>query len=192
MNNFWNWLYFGTGGEAGWHRIASPPFIAIDLLWGLVIVSIVSIAPSKASQIVILPLSGALIALAVAWAGNVQTLILSEEVKRVLPVSAGGIADYLFPFQLGILVLLIALAAWALAAFGVFDFYGDGDKSGLTLQVFGAAKSERLQATVMVILLALSSLAIRTCWQVLRHIFVLIELVARVRKAIEESERNRS
>jgi hypothetical protein len=178
MNNFWRWLWSGTGGDPGWHRITGP-VLAFDVLLALVMVALTEAKPSDISRIVLIPISGAFIAFGVAWSGNLQSLILSPEIGRLVEVSRGGLADYLFPFQLGLLLLFFTLGTWAVAALGAFDFVQASEASEL-----GPLEEKRLQRaaqTCLTVLFFVGSVSMRTCWQITRHALILIELTVLIK-----------
>lgn len=54
-----------------------------------------------------------------AWAGNAHSLILSREIKSISLMHPGGFVEYVYPFQLGLFVILGTIAFWAIAALGI-------------------------------------------------------------------------
>lgn len=55
MPSFWVWLFFGTGGRAGWKNLIQP-WLIVDLVFGLVLGFVAEVNILEASRAVLFPL----------------------------------------------------------------------------------------------------------------------------------------
>lgn len=86
------------------------------------------------------------------WAGNAHALMQSQEIVEYAKKKAGGMPDYVFTFQLCILVNVVTICLWAIP----------------TLEIPYPFSSTKMQGaldwTSKAMLFGLTSLAIRTGW----------------------------
>jgi hypothetical protein len=120
-----------------------------------------------------MPLAGILIGLSFAWAGNMLALLQSSEIRRLSTYHPGGFAEYVYLYQLAILLLLIALCLWGLAGLGLMEVSGNTD--GIWW----------LNQPARVILFGTCSLAIRTCWQVVGSVSLMLIAQKQIADAIQ-------
>jgi hypothetical protein len=117
---FWRWFTKGSGGKAGFKRLINLWMLFhVGVGWGLS--RLVPLELASAANAVLLPLVGILIGLAFAWAGNAQALMQSTEIDELAEHHEGGFVDYVYTYQLAILVILVTIVLWALAGLEVYD-----------------------------------------------------------------------
>jgi hypothetical protein len=151
--SFWGWLFRGSGAGPGIRRFFDRWLVG-HLGMGAALAWLVPVSISEAANVVLLPLAGILIGLTFAWAGNAQALLQAAEIEDLAEMRKGGFPEYVFTFQMAVFVLLVTLVAWGLGGLGVFD------------QVcLWACPTWAYDATKGA-LFALSSAALRECWQV--------------------------
>jgi len=117
MNNvpiptFWRWFFLGLNQKAGYRRIAN--------WWGLfhfaagaVVAFFVNIDIQDLAKSALLPLMAILVGLTFSWAGNVNAIMQTDEVQKFLE-SKGGAAEYVFTFQLCILINISVICVWCI------------------------------------------------------------------------------
>lgn len=110
---------------------------------------LVRATPADVATRILVPVISILVALTFAWAGNAQAVLRTADFRRVARQHAGGIAEYVYSFQLCILVLLTTISAWSLVALGS--------------PIIVAAPEGYILTTL---LYAALSLSIRSSWQV--------------------------
>lgn len=154
---FWTWLVRGmAGGKPGYRRVINV-WTAFHVGVGLALAVGTSMAISQVASGVVLPLAGILVGLAFAWAGNAQALLQTKELVAMGKAVPGKMYDYIYTYQLAILVLIVAFVSWSIASIGVID--GILDKCVLPVESAG-------RLLVKTFLFSVSSLAIRECWHV--------------------------
>jgi hypothetical protein len=151
---FIKWLFRGTGGPCGLSRIINP-WLALHALGGTAIAYLVERDPETVANAAILPLASILVGLVFAWSGNAQALLQQPEIEAISGKYKGGIADWVFQYQLAIAILLFSLIVWGLTAMGV------SLSSTLGLTEFAHSIAERA------LLYSLSIVALRECWSVI-------------------------
>ena len=146
--NFWRWLMWGHEGASGFRLLFWSPWTLVHLAIGFGLAELVDLPMHKAAQIFLLPLAGIFIGLSFAWAGNAQALLMEKEIELLADFHPDGIHTYVYTFQLAILVILVTLVAWGLAALKVLEIFQE------VLYVMEA------------LLYFLASLTVRECWHV--------------------------
>lgn len=151
--SFWRWLAKGSGGKPGYSRLINR-WLFLHIGMGVLLAWLVQVDLQTAANTVLLPLVGILIGLCFAWAGNAQALLQADEIAEMSRHHEGGFAEYVFTYQAAILAILVAVVAWALAGFGIFD------------TTWPTTERRRFYFCLETFLFALSSLTLRECWHV--------------------------
>ncbi|NIW12447.1 MAG: hypothetical protein GWN31_00620, partial [Candidatus Thorarchaeota archaeon] len=120
MISFWRWFFIGSGAGPGIRRLFDL-WLAVHVAVGLTLSLLVPISLEVSANGLLLPLAGIFIGLSFAWGGNAQALIQTSEILQLASKRKGGFLEYLFAYQLAILLILISLTCWAVAGLGVFD-----------------------------------------------------------------------
>lgn len=153
LPSFWQWLFRGTTGRAGWRKFLNS-WLLLHVGLGWAIATLVQVSLREAANAVLLPLAGIFVGLSFAWAGNAQALLQSKEIETFSQFHEGGFEEYAFTFQAAILTILSTLVVWGIAGLGVYErrcFWQCG------VYVYRVAE---------VVLYSLASLTLRECWQV--------------------------
>lgn len=179
--SFWVWFAVGTGGRPGWINLVQP-WLIVDLVVGLGLGFVADINVLDASRAVLFPLVSIFVAVSVAWAGNAHSLILSREIKSISLRHPGGFVEYVYPFQLGMLVILVTISLWAIAAIGIdVSLIPEDVKKGI-------AKA------YSIVLFFVVSLSVRVTWQTVCLVLNLLiygDYVKSVTASIEMREGRR-
>ena len=183
---FKEWFCTGSGNGPGYRHVVSR-MLVLDGVIGLLLACTVNLDLPAVSSIIVLPLVGILIGLVFAWAGNVQSILQETELELLSKSYPGGFVEFVYSYQLTILVLLGTLVAWGLAALG---------PGTDLLKVFSAwfmPEWVRTSVRVTNVLIAstyfaLSSLALRECWGVAKSAGTLLIARIEIRKALRAAE----
>lgn len=151
LPEFWRWFITGTGGRAGYRRIVNR-WLLVHIAIGLVLAFSISASIVDVASRALLPLMAILIGITFSWAGNAHALLQSNEIIKLATKRLGGIAEYIFTFQLCILVILVTMALWV-APFLELPYLLDSVLRRESFDVLSSA-----------VLYGLLSLAIRTSW----------------------------
>lgn len=171
---FWDWLLRGSGGGAGYKRVANRWLILhIAVGFGLAYAQLDSM--KDVARIVLLPFAAVLVGLAFAWAGNAQALLQAEEIREISNFRAGGFIEYVFTYQLSILVLLVTLCVWGVMALGVWDDRWPTRKDFLAY------------LAIKTVALTLLSVSIRECW----HVVLGAQTMLLMRKQVQDARLRR-
>lgn len=154
--NFWRWLVRGREGASGIRLLFWNPWTCLHFAVGFAMAELVVFPIHEAAQIFLFPLAGIFIGLSFAWAGNAQALLMEKEIEQLAEFHPDGIHTYVYTYQLAILVLLVTLVMWGLAALKVFET--------VTGQMY----------VVEATLYFLASLTVRECWHVVMGSQLLI------------------
>src|SRR5690606_9992672 len=116
--------------KPGYRRIVDR-WLLLHLSVGGLISSFAGITLGDASQAVLLPLMAVFVGLTFSWAGNAHALLQSSEIIQLASGRSGGIAEYIFTFQLSILIVLVTLLGWIIPLLEL-PFLVIGDVSSAT------------------------------------------------------------
>ena len=180
--NFTSWILKGhEGSKPGYKRVLNP-WLILHVCIGLLLSCLIETPIQKVSQTILLPMMGVLIGLTFAWAGNAQGFIQSQEIITLSKNKPGGYIDYIFTYQLSILIVLICSGLWGLAAID-FKEIGIGDQS-----VHLKYLPETAKLIIKSVLYFILSLAIHESWSVIKgvHYFLIVR-----NKVYEVSERQK-
>lgn len=168
--NFWRWFLRGSGGKSGIRRLLDR-WVVLHFGVGLALAIAVPVDLSMAANAVLLPLVGILIGLAFAWAGNAQALMQSTEIDELAEYHRGGFVDYVYTYQLAILVILTTIVLWGLAGLDMYD------------KRWPTPSCTTYYFSVKVILYAMSSLTLRECWHVVLGAQFMLLAQRRIKKS---------
>lgn len=146
--NYWMWVFAG-----GYKRVING-WLFVQIALGAGCAWLVTDSLKSTATSILMPGMGVLVGLTFAWGANAQALLQSAEIQALARHSRGGFPQYVYTFQTAILVVLSALAMWALAGFGVFD--GRWPTTARATQYF----------VVETMLYTLAAIALRESWQV--------------------------
>lgn len=168
MISFWRWFFFGSGAEPGIKGFFDI-WLFFHIAVGFCSAFVVSGSLQQIGGNLILPLAGVFIGLAFAWGGNAQSLMQSAEIENFSRFNAGGFEDYVYSFQLAILVLIVTITCWGVAGVGVFDHFWPKN-SNITYRYISA------------FLFFLISISIRECWHVVLASQMLLLIRYKIRR----------
>jgi hypothetical protein len=149
---FWTWFFFGLQSSSGLAKLLNR-WIFLHALAGISLAYLVQKPLTDVATTFLLPLAGILVGLSFAWAGNAQAMLQTEELEKLSKQLPDGIETYLYTFQEAILIILVTMTLWGLAALGLFCAF---------------------ETLAKVILFFLASLALRECWHVVLGSQVMI------------------
>ena len=165
--NFWKWLIKGLKTKPGISKFLDF-WLCCHVIVSIFLAYWIDTSPQDAASTLILPLASIFIGLSFAWAGNAQALLREAELESLVESHPDGLENYVYTFQLAILVILITLASWGLAGLGFFEkppFSG-----------------EKIKFVVESILYFLASITLRECWHVVLGSQIMIITRYNIRK----------
>jgi hypothetical protein len=152
LPGFWVWFFRGTGERAGLWRLFDSWLIA-HVVIGTALAYLVQRPIGDVAEKALIPMMAIFVGLTFSWAGNAHALLQSKEVVNLGKSRSGGIFEYVYTFQLCILVMLLTIIAWVVPLLNL-PFLLNGF---IALDIFNRLAS--------VVLFTLISLAFRTSWQ---------------------------
>jgi len=146
--SFWFWFF-----KSGFKKIFDR-WIILHIIISTLLTWILPVSMIQVSSIAIIPLVSILIGLSFAWVGNAMALLETTEIEQLAKNREGGLKEYLFSYQLSILILLTCIIAWSLIGLRIHE-----------INIFSEVP-KICKFLVKIMLFILSCLAIRECWQV--------------------------
>ena len=174
MISFWKWMFIGSGAGPGIYRLFNL-WLLVHIFVGISLALLVPISLEESSNGLLLPLAGILIGLSFAWGGNAQALMQTDEIMQVASKHKGGFFEYLYAYQLAVLLILVSLTCWALAGLGIFD------------QVWPINQNTWQYNLISTILFSLASITLRECW----HVIVGAQAMLAIRLTLNDRNKNR-
>lgn len=152
MITFWKWLVFGVkSAPSGWLNVFNKWLILHVIIAFLCLYLINADAYNFASK-ALFPASSVLVGLSMAWTTRASTVLQSKELRATLFNESRPAEDYIYGFQLSIMIVMIMVAYIACMAGG-----------GIALSVFGSPWDQHIAGFWMYLLISLS---LRECWGV--------------------------
>lgn len=161
MPTFSTW-FFSCEKYNGFRRVINCKLFR-DLLVGLVLAKIIETPAHEIANTVLIPITGTLIGLTFAWAGNAQSLLESEEIKNLSESHPGGYITYLYTYQLSVLFLIIVVVIWSLAGLHVWDY-------------FARTKNYQVLYAIRAFYFMITTTSLRICWNVVSSVSFLMEI----------------
>lgn len=161
LPTFWQWLLRGNGGLPGIRRVANG-WAFLHLAIGTLLAYMVSTPVDQVAEKALIPLLAIFVGLTFSWAGNAHALLQSNEIINFSTRRMGGIAEYIFTFQLCILIILITICLWLIPSLHLRYLLGEL----IPISSFNCAASAALYGFL--------SLAIRTSWQAVLGVNMLL------------------
>ena len=170
LPGFWEWLLRGTGERAGVRRLFDG-WAIVHLAVGAVLVLLIHRPIGEIAEKALFPMMAIFVGLTFSWAGNAHALLQSNEVIKLGKARPGGVFEYVYTFQLCILVMLFTITIWIIPVLKLPFLIGG---------VIGLATFNQIATGL---LFALLSLALRTSWQAVLGANML--LIIRVQSSID-------
>ena len=151
--SFWGWFFKGSGAGPGLRRLFDI-WLIFHIAVGCIVASISPSQLCEAAKGLLPPLAGIFIGLSFAWGGNAQALLETQEIKKMAQLHKGGFEEYIYTYQLSILIILFTLVAWGVAGLNIYDTVWPTQSNTPVYFIVGSS------------LYTLASLSRRECWHV--------------------------
>lgn len=153
MDKFWTWLWHGSReGPRGIFNVADR-YIAVHCGISTFLVLFLKNSPIDFAQKALFPACSILVGLSMAWTTRAATLLQSKDLRDKLFTAKRPAEDYIYGFQLAILIVIVMICYLAIMAGG-----------GLNVSVFGQPWDLRMSSFWMFFLI---SMTLRECWGVI-------------------------
>lgn len=152
MQSFWKWLIKGTEGSPAGLRNIINRYLLVHIAIALLASYLIKNDPFSFATKALFPAASILIGMSLAWTTRASTILQSKDLRDALFRNDRNAGDYIYGFQLAILVIIVMVVFVAIMAGG-----------GTRLSIFGNRIDEFLSGFWLYLLL---SLALRECWGV--------------------------
>jgi hypothetical protein len=150
IDTFWKWLARGTAKSVpGWRNLINW-FLVIHIGVAAVATLAVKADPFEFAKTALFPAASILVGMSLAWTTRAATVLQTAELRARLFDEERPAEDYIYGYQLAILVIIVMVAYVAVMAGG-----------GLNVAVFGAPIDQYLSGFFLYLLLSMS---LRECW----------------------------
>jgi hypothetical protein len=153
MTSFWTWLIYGVGDNPAGFRNVINKFLIFHIAIGLAASLLISADPFTFAGKALFPASSILIGLSMAWTTRASTILQSKELRAALFTKTRPPEDYVYGFQLAILVVVAMVIYVAIMAGGGINIHLAPHKFEDFASAFG--------------MYFLLSVALRECWGVI-------------------------
>jgi hypothetical protein len=152
MVSFWRWLFLGAAnGPPGIFNVLNW-YLPIHLIVGLIAASFIRSDPFDFAAKALFPAASILIGMSLAWTTRAATILQTGDLRKALFNAKRPAEDYVYAFQLSILIIVIMVAYVSVMAGG-----------GIEVVVFGPDLDQRISGITLYTLLSIS---LRECWGV--------------------------
>ena len=118
---FWHWFFYWEKSKAGYKRVFTN-WILFDLIISITITYFIYISPEEIAKNTLLPLCSVFVGVAVSATSIGHSIVTSKEIRELAKHNKGGLEDYVFPFYIAILFLLITICYWGILTLSIIPF----------------------------------------------------------------------
>lgn len=152
MVSFWQWLVRGAqNGPPGIYNLLNW-FLVLHIGIGLIAATFIKSDPFEFASNALFPAASILIGMSLAWTTRAATILQTSDLRTALFTADRPAEDYVYAFQLSILIIIVMVAYVSIMAGG-----------GISATVFGADVDQKISG---IFLYTLLSLSLRECWGV--------------------------
>lgn len=167
ITSFWKWFFFPEKDhKTGW-KLLFTWWMAIDIMVAGFLTYYLSIDGFAFAAKTLFPAASILVSMAVAWTARASTILNDREFSDKIFVQNRPIEEYVYSYQLSLLILISVVVYVAIMAAG-----------GLKFCVWDFEFSRNISSFWLYFLL---SLAIRECWAVINFSNLLGLLNSKIR-----------
>ena len=158
IEEFWPWFRNRSRRKVGYRLLLNrwlvcDAIIAAILTYGLLIDGFGFAAKA------LFPAASILVGMAFAWTSRASTILNSEDFRSRLITEKNPLEDYIYGFQLSILILITCVIYLAIMSAGGFNFYIYSREASRTMSSF--------------FMYSLICLTIRECWSIINFTSLL-------------------
>jgi hypothetical protein len=148
--SFWKWLWGNKETTPGYKHLLGLSQ-CLHLFIGIILGFMVARPIDIIGCTVLLPFTAVLGGVSFALSGSTQSILQTEELYKITEKHDGGLPEYVFTYQLVILITLVTVISWAIAGLGIFE-------------PLLAGHHPDIYRFFKILLFTLTSLSIRECW----------------------------
>lgn len=152
MITFWKWLFLGTEKTPSGYKNIFNKFIVVHIISAIFCNIFFKADAFNFATKALFPAASILIGISMAWTTRASTILQTKELRDALFTADRPAEDYVYVFQLSILIVIIMVIHVAIMAGG-----------GLKISIFGGDTDKSLSGFWMYFTI---SLALRECWGV--------------------------
>lgn len=174
IETFWHWLLFRAEGKSsgwkllfGWKNLADVA-IAATMTFAL------SVDGFEFAAKALFPAASIFVSMSIAWTSRAATIINDKNFREKIVRSERPLEDYVYGFQLSLLIIMITVVYIAIMAAGGFKFY-----------IYNEFLSRMFSSIFMYIMIVWS---VRECWSVVNFTNLLGLLADRVERTEKDNE----
>lgn len=117
---YWKWLFHGVDGSKPGISQYCDRWLIFHIIVASILCYSIPVDADMAKSLVI-PFVSILIAITVAWCGNITSLLNTEEIIELSTYHPLGIEAYAFTVQNAVLVLFITIIVWVIYGFSILN-----------------------------------------------------------------------
>jgi hypothetical protein len=150
IDTFWKWLARGSGQSvAGWRNVVNW-FFVIHVGIAATATATIKSDPFEFARTALFPAASILVGMSLAWTTRAAAVLQTSDLRAQLLNEQRPAEDYIYGYQLSILLIIIMVAYVAVMAGG-----------GVDVSVLGAPADRYVSGFFLYLLLSLS---LRECW----------------------------
>ncbi|NML93152.1 hypothetical protein [Novosphingobium olei] len=168
ITTFKNWLLFPKKGrDSGWRLLFGWKNI-LDVLISLLLIRFLKVDGFQFASKALFPAASIFVSMSIAWTSRAATIINDQKFRAKVIREEGDLEDYVYGFQLSLLVIMTTVIYIAIMAVG-----------GLNFIIISKEISVFFSSFFLYVLLIWS---VRECWSVVNFSNLLGLLVGRLDK----------
>lgn len=167
IKSFWSWMFSFRGEKRGLRLLVSW-WILIDCLTAGILTFGLNVDGFHFAQIALFPAASILMGMAVAWTAQATVIVSSKDFQDKIITDERPLEDYIYGYQLSILILFITIGFMAIMSAGGFNFY-----------VYDQNFSQITSSFSLFFLVCMST---RECWSIVNFTSLVALLDSRLKR----------
>ena len=167
IEEFWPWFFARDGRKTGW-RLIGIRWLFLDCIAAGLLTFSLNADGFIFAEKALFPAASILMGMAVAWTGQASAIVSSEKFHEKIISQDRRLEDYLYGYQMSILILFMTIGYMAIMAAGGFKFY-----------IYDPTISKICSSFFMFFLVSIST---RECWSIINFTNLLSLLDGLIKK----------
>lgn len=167
IENYWSWLIDKPGRQVG-YKLLLTRWLILDFAISILLTFFLKVDGFEFASKALMPSASILAGMSFAWTTRASSILNNKDFRDKIIGVDNPLEDYVYGFQMSIMILFGCVICIAIMAVGGFDFY-----------IYEESVSRNASSFLLFLLI---SLTIRECWSVINFTSLLTMLEDRVKK----------
>lgn len=153
IKTFWQWFFYPEKSKRSGWKLLFTKWLLLDAAVSCILTFFLMVDGFSFASKTLFPAASILVSMAIAWTARASTILNDKDFRKKVVTDERPIEEYVYSYQLSLLILISVIVYVALMAAGGLNFY-----------IYDPDLCRNISSFWLYFLL---SLAIRECWAVI-------------------------